>query len=37
MAQTGNVSGQALIASLREGRNIKALGDAGISTVTQSL
>lgn len=35
MAQTGNVSGQALIASLREGRNIQALGDAGITTVSQ--
>jgi len=35
MAQTGNVSGQALIASLREGRNIKALGEAGIKLAIQ--
>lgn len=35
IAQTGNVSGQALIASLREGRNIKALGEAGIKLAIQ--
>lgn len=35
MAQTGNVSGQALIASLREGRNLKALGDAGLKSPLQ--
>jgi hypothetical protein len=35
MANASSQSGQAIIASLREGRNITALGDVGISTDTQ--
>ena len=35
IADTSNITGQAVIASLREGRNIQALGDAGVGTDTQ--
>lgn len=34
-ANTQNIGGQAVVASLREGRNIQALGDAGVAVDTQ--
>jgi hypothetical protein len=35
VADTSTLTGQAVIASLREGRNIRAFSDAGIGTDSQ--